>query len=65
MNLSEVHECKVSMSGGAWDCRRFQSSGSSLVSYRRAVSFHRLLQVVVVGKDLHEEVQLQSLRLCD
>lgn len=65
MNSSDVHECKVSVCGGAWDCRRFQSSGFSLVSYRRAVSFHRFLQVVVVGQDLHEEVQLQSLRLCD
>lgn len=55
----------MSVCGGAWDCRRFQSFGFSLVSYRRAVSFHRFLQVVVVGQDLHEEVQLQSLRLCD
>jgi len=36
---------------------------SVLVSNRCAASFHRLLQVVVVGENLHEEVELQSLRL--
>lgn len=35
------------------------------VSHRGAVSFDRLLQVVIVGQDLHEEVELQSLRLQD
>lgn len=38
---------------------------SILVSHRCAVSFHRLLQVVIVGQNLHEEVKLQSLRLQD
>lgn len=37
----------------------------SSVSHRGAVSFDRLLQVVIVGQDLHEEVELQSLRLQD
>lgn len=35
----------------------------SSVSHRRAASFSRLLQMMVVGQDLHQEVQLQSLRL--
>lgn len=39
--------------------------GASLVSDRCAVSFDRLLQVVIVGQNLHEEVELQSLRLQD
>lgn len=37
----------------------------SSVSHRGAASFDRLLQVVIVGQDLHQEVQLQSLRLRD
>lgn len=37
----------------------------SSVSHRGAVTLGRLLQVVIVGQDLHEEVQLQSLRLQD
>lgn len=35
------------------------------VPHRRAVSLRRLLQVVIVGQNLHEEVELQSLRLQD
>lgn len=37
----------------------------SSVSHRGATSFSCLLQVMVVGQDLHQEVQLQSLRLKD
>lgn len=36
---------------------------TSSVSHRGAVCFSGLLQVMVVGQDLHQEVQLQSLRL--
>lgn len=51
----------------AFGCRRFFSSESRsvLVPHRRAVSLHCLLQVVVVGQNLHEKVKLQSLRLQD
>lgn len=38
---------------------------TSSVSHRGAVCFSGLLQVMVVGQDLHQEVQLQSLRLKD
>lgn len=38
---------------------------TSSVSHRGATSFSCLLQVMVVGQDLHQEVQLQSLRLKD
>lgn len=37
----------------------------SSVPHRGATSFPRLLQVMVVGQDLHQEVQLQRLRLKD
>lgn len=48
-----------------WPAGGFYSSGSMLVSHRRAASLHRLVQMVVVGQYLHEEVELQSLRLQD
>lgn len=42
-----------------------QDPAPSLVSHGCAVSFGRLLQVVIVWQNLHEEVELQSLRLQD
>lgn len=38
---------------------------TSSVPHRGATSFPRLLQVMVVGQDLHQEVKLQRLRLKD
>lgn len=47
----------MSVCADGWACR--------LGPHRRAAALHRLLQVVVVRQNLHEEVELQSLRLRD
>lgn len=63
--LSKMCEFLVSVCPGALVCRTSRPSGSKLAPHRRNTSLHRLLQMVVVGQNLHEEVELQSLRLQD
>lgn len=58
--MSGVHVCR---GFGLQDVKPLLDQAPSSVSHRCAVSFDRLLQVVIVGQNLHEEVELQSLRL--
>lgn len=59
-SVSGVHVCR---GFGLQDVKPLLDQAPSSVSHRCAVSFDRLLQVVIVGQNLHEEVELQSLRL--
>lgn len=67
LDIKEQHqsERQVQVEGIVQTLWVAEGSSSISVPHRRAVSFDCLLQVVIVGQNLHEEVQLQSLSLQD